>query len=511
MPPPPLNPIQVVCPECGARIRLRDSALLGRKIKCPKCEEVFRVPKPESEPEPLMKDEENPWEEEESSSSPAVTRLPRDHHASAHKKGTGSRKKRGGKKGGLKLSDFPRWVAAIPAIILMGIGLYFFPPGKIFRTITRMNPLSDNYYAVSRDFKTATEAYKEFAASLKDDITDEEIRESLLAINKRFEALLKRALLVPYKTKEDVASVSGLMRESQSKPSGPATIPRINSGMKAPKINPGTFRRIGSILENMNEDNPDVSFSQVALALEAIPDEPVPAENLIQRAIAEYRQFENDAILTVEGISSELQISAAAAAIRAKVQRVSELRTEIETESKTNAARFFNLKYSLVTGGLNRLETMWGLKSKSVGLNEDLQRAIQEFVLAGSQLHQTIIDSHREAGQKTRPSGPVANGSPQTRGNSSPTIAPQGSNKIPDPLAPFLPKHPQELKPQPPGGGRPKEPRQRPEVVITEEKKPDKKVPASTEEDNPFKRETPTTKEAEEKSTEPESPFKIEK
>ncbi|MCA9093494.1 MAG: hypothetical protein KDA68_08420 [Planctomycetaceae bacterium] len=489
MPPPPLNPIQVVCPECGVRIRLRDTALIGRKIKCPKCEEVFRVPKPESERESVTEEEESPWEDEMSSSSQPVTRPNKDRRSSLPTKGTGSLKKRGvKKKGGMKLSDFPRWVAAIPVIILIGIGLYFFPPGAIFRTMTRMNPLSDNYYAVSRDFKAATEAYKEFAASLKDDTTDEEMRESLLTFNKRFQALLKRALLVPYKTKEDVASVSGLMRESRSKPSGSNTIPRINSGMKTPKINPGTARRISTIYQNLGEDNPDESFAMVALALEAIPDEPAPAENMIQRATAEYRQLENDAIQTVGGISSESQISDAANSIRAKAKRVSELCTEIETESKSNAASFFKLKYSLVTGGLNRLETMWGLMSKSVGRNEDLQRAIQEYVLAGTQLHQTIIDSHREAGNKTRPSRPVANGSPEAIGNSNPNPLSQGSNKIPGPTG-----------------------QKKPGVEITEEEKADKNPSGSDEEENPFKPETPAEREAKKKASEPESPFKIEK
>jgi predicted Zn finger-like uncharacterized protein len=41
-----MNPIPVPCPHCGAVLKVRDSNLLGRKAKCPKCDQAFRIEEP---------------------------------------------------------------------------------------------------------------------------------------------------------------------------------------------------------------------------------------------------------------------------------------------------------------------------------------------------------------------------------------------------------------------------------------------------------------------------------
>ncbi len=41
-----MNPIPVPCPHCGAVLKVRDPNLLGRKAKCPKCDQAFRIEEP---------------------------------------------------------------------------------------------------------------------------------------------------------------------------------------------------------------------------------------------------------------------------------------------------------------------------------------------------------------------------------------------------------------------------------------------------------------------------------
>jgi DNA-directed RNA polymerase subunit RPC12/RpoP len=40
------------CPACGIRLKLTDPALIGKKIRCPKCSNVFLVPQPGAAPPP---------------------------------------------------------------------------------------------------------------------------------------------------------------------------------------------------------------------------------------------------------------------------------------------------------------------------------------------------------------------------------------------------------------------------------------------------------------------------
>src|SRR5262245_4364048 len=41
---------QAECPECGVRMRVADDLPAGRKVRCPKCEAVFRASDAELEP-----------------------------------------------------------------------------------------------------------------------------------------------------------------------------------------------------------------------------------------------------------------------------------------------------------------------------------------------------------------------------------------------------------------------------------------------------------------------------
>src|SRR5438128_2313546 len=45
----PMTQILVSCDACGAKLRLRDPKLAGKKIKCPKCGAVCQVPAPAEE------------------------------------------------------------------------------------------------------------------------------------------------------------------------------------------------------------------------------------------------------------------------------------------------------------------------------------------------------------------------------------------------------------------------------------------------------------------------------
>src|SRR5262245_7080732 len=40
------EPVSITCPHCGARLKLKDSSKLGKKIACPKCQTPFRAEAP---------------------------------------------------------------------------------------------------------------------------------------------------------------------------------------------------------------------------------------------------------------------------------------------------------------------------------------------------------------------------------------------------------------------------------------------------------------------------------
>lgn len=49
-----MDEFRIPCPECGKRLKVRDRSLLGRKVKCPKCENRFVLALPEEEDDDLV-------------------------------------------------------------------------------------------------------------------------------------------------------------------------------------------------------------------------------------------------------------------------------------------------------------------------------------------------------------------------------------------------------------------------------------------------------------------------
>src|SRR5579871_2352051 len=52
-------PVSIQCPHCDGKLKIKDEALIGRSVKCPKCGEKFTAEVP-AEPEVEMDD----WEQE---------------------------------------------------------------------------------------------------------------------------------------------------------------------------------------------------------------------------------------------------------------------------------------------------------------------------------------------------------------------------------------------------------------------------------------------------------------
>lgn len=126
-------PFVVACPQCGAKLKLKDSSAAGKKLRCPKCQEVFVVPaagaagksgakkpaKPkddfdfggisEDDYEPPPSEEGEEEELDELPQSPVAKRK-------AGAKG-GSKKKRASSGPGVGK------IAALAALVLLGIGL----------------------------------------------------------------------------------------------------------------------------------------------------------------------------------------------------------------------------------------------------------------------------------------------------------------------------------------------------------------------------------------------------
>ena len=116
--------ISIECPECSAKLNLSDSSKLGKKIKCPKCSEIFVAEAPEDDD--LFDDDEDPDDEPRSSS--------RGKRGSAGPKESAKGGKKGSGKGNSSedSSNMPLILGGIVGVIgLVAGGLFF---GGVFKS-----------------------------------------------------------------------------------------------------------------------------------------------------------------------------------------------------------------------------------------------------------------------------------------------------------------------------------------------------------------------------------------
>ena len=109
--------VSIECPACAARLNLADRSKLGKKIKCPKCSEIFVA---ETSDEDILDDDDDFEEESEKPSS--------RKRAAAGGKDSSNGSKRGSAKGSSskESSKLPLIIGGVVALIgVVGGGLYF--------------------------------------------------------------------------------------------------------------------------------------------------------------------------------------------------------------------------------------------------------------------------------------------------------------------------------------------------------------------------------------------------
>ena len=117
--------VSIECPACAAKLNLSDSSKLGKKIRCPKCSEVFVAEAPDDE---LFEDDDDLFEDdmEEDDDQPAPSSSKKRGSATGKEPAKGAKK--GTKKGAPPPSgpNVPLIIGGVVGLLaLVGGGLYF--------------------------------------------------------------------------------------------------------------------------------------------------------------------------------------------------------------------------------------------------------------------------------------------------------------------------------------------------------------------------------------------------
>lgn len=117
--------ISIECPNCSAKLKVRDSGDPDKKVRCPKCEESFAVGEQEEEPPVAARKRRAPVDEDD---SPA----PRKRRKSGRDDGEDDRRGKKKKKAGLNQLVLLGIASGVALLVLVGIVLLvvFMPRGK---------------------------------------------------------------------------------------------------------------------------------------------------------------------------------------------------------------------------------------------------------------------------------------------------------------------------------------------------------------------------------------------
>ena len=116
--------ISFACPGCSAKFSVTDKSKLGKKIRCPKCQEVFTPEIPDDDDDEMLNFEN---ENEDEDDDQPVEPIPRRKGVAAGSGGKGQRRSGKSNNGGSAGGNFklPMIVGGVVLVVLIGVGLAF--------------------------------------------------------------------------------------------------------------------------------------------------------------------------------------------------------------------------------------------------------------------------------------------------------------------------------------------------------------------------------------------------
>src|SRR5215471_10506906 len=150
--------VELRCPDCRAKLRLKVAPEAGTEVECPKCGTVFSAPEPEPEPKEEAKSEEKAKPESEKKGKKTKTKAGKDPNAPRKRKA----KKRETSK------------AALIGVICAGVLLLCCMTGVLIWYFGRTSKAVEMFYYVPEDAQDAmgmnlghAQKYPEFYKSIK--------------------------------------------------------------------------------------------------------------------------------------------------------------------------------------------------------------------------------------------------------------------------------------------------------------------------------------------------------
>lgn len=377
--PPPLPNLQILCPNCGARIRLKDPAQLGKKIRCPKCAEIFRTPQPppmeDDDLEEDTPDQSDDLPDEDDFISPS--RVPsRKSRSPSSKK---SPRKRKSKSSSFR---FQPWMLALPAVLFIGLGLFIFPPSRILQTINHVNPFVDSLAKVRNDLMSLRENYADLLLQVNDQTSEEELEKSMRNICARAQDLQKRALLLtcdtPADTNADNKRIEEFMNRAQKIRDKMATL----KGKPHPKL--------VSVFRKFEIRTPDSYFSMAAGAIMHVPKEPEIGSTPQQRARYDQFYIRDNVLKTLVHLTSEDQIPAAVTHVAQQREKLQNLLRQFRPDFTVPLDDWFSLNQIRNHARFDALNQF--LKSE-ITHNHEYRTALAQFELVSKHLDDEIAKS----------------------------------------------------------------------------------------------------------------------
>jgi hypothetical protein len=364
-------PLEVQCPKCESKLKLKSRDFLGKKFRCQSCREVFKVDQPAKQLDELDDFEsssDDDWDVDAQSSPPPVpTRTAKRKRATSRR---------------VKL-PWP-WIGAATAAIAIVCGLFLIPWGFLGRVVG----LSDSAHSVLDDLESLSREYEQVLSSVKKGKPRTDVMPDVKDMMAEVEELYFRAVRLRPIGKDELLK---LVKQH------PALVGLVKTGLFE-----FDFNTRGELIKSAKTDTeaqfvPEMSrigsrggdVLSVIQHLDA-PPEPADAGTKTELAMIDVLY---EAIDTITGYSSAGDLNSGAAEISSFAQQLKTLAGQLDEQRSSGTA------YDMFRDALDeRIEEVADILTTRYGDNQNFFAAIQELQRADSPLGEPSHDRHFESG-----------------------------------------------------------------------------------------------------------------